>query len=170
MSKLICWCVSSWPSIISLAALPISLTCLGYDQIIIQAHCMFRHHSNSTLLPLCVVKPLNHWFLHTLGYTENQELSWQDLYHHWLFIITDSLSSLTLYHHWRSLSSLTAPYDVIMTTIGCQNDNLWCYQWWQNWHHEHTSFHGGNVERVLTGFHCHDGNGYCLSIAIDLQC
>ena len=24
-------------------------------------------------------------------------------------------------------------------TKGCHHDNLWCHQWWQSWHHDHSA-------------------------------
>ena len=33
-----------------------------------------------------------------------------------------------------------ADFVVTGSTTGCHNDNLWCYQWWQSWHHDNSRF------------------------------
>ena len=53
---------------------------------------------------------------------------------------TKMVSSATLQQQYWKLSCHDAIFVVTDGIAGCHNNNLWCHQWWQSWHHENSQF------------------------------
>ena len=45
--------------------------------------------------------------------------------------------------HWEIGNHDDANFVVTRDTTGCHNDNLWCHQWRQSWHHDHSCIFKG---------------------------